>query len=71
MYGRNVFMGYLNDRPKTDEAIDAEGWLHSGDLGNIGEDGFIYITGRQKVIKPNISQNEKKKLKNFFNFRKY
>lgn len=49
MYGRHVFMGYLNDRPKTDEAIDSEGWLHSGDLGKIEEMGYVYITGRIKV----------------------
>ena len=43
-------MGYLNDRQKTDEAIDKEGWLHSGDIGKVDENGFVYITGRQKVI---------------------
>ncbi|XP_008200673.1 very long-chain-fatty-acid--CoA ligase bubblegum isoform X2 [Tribolium castaneum] len=50
MNGRHVFMGYLGDREKTDEAIDSEGWLHSGDLGRIDENNFIYITGRLKEL---------------------
>ena len=47
-YGRNVFMGYLNNEEKTKEAIDDEGWLHSGDIGRIDNDGFLYVTGRIK-----------------------
>ena len=37
--GRHVFMGYLNDEEKTKEAIDEEGWLHSGDIGRVDQDG--------------------------------
>ena len=48
MYGRHVFMGYLNNEEKTKEAIDDEGWLHSGDIGRVDEDGFLFITGRIK-----------------------
>lgn len=33
---------------KTEEALDAEGWLHSGDLGKQDENGFLFITGRIK-----------------------
>lgn len=43
-------MGYLNDEEKTMEAIDDEGWLHSGDIGKVDKDGFLYITGRIKGI---------------------
>lgn len=47
-WGRHVFMGYLNMPDKTEEALDAEGWLHSGDLGKHDQDGFLFITGRIK-----------------------
>lgn len=48
MGGRHVFMGYLNMEEKTREAIDKDGWLHSGDIGRKDSDGFLYITGRIK-----------------------
>uniref|UniRef100_A0A8B9FZF4 Long-chain-fatty-acid--CoA ligase ACSBG2 n=2 Tax=Amazona collaria TaxID=241587 RepID=A0A8B9FZF4_9PSIT len=48
--GRHVFMGYLNMEDKTKEAIDEEGWLHSGDLGKLDAHGFLYITGRIKEL---------------------
>jgi acyl-CoA synthetase (AMP-forming)/AMP-acid ligase II len=41
-------MGYLNNEEKTMESIDDEGWLHSGDIGRIDENGFLHITGRIK-----------------------
>lgn len=47
-WGRHVFMGYLNMPEKTEEALDSEGWLHSGDLGKQDRDGFLFITGRIK-----------------------
>lgn len=49
-WGRNIFMGYLNMEDKTREALDEDGWLHSGDLGKVDEEGFLYITGRIKGI---------------------
>lgn len=49
LFGRNVFMGYLGDEKQTNEAIDENGWLHSGDIGKIDKEGFLYITGRIKV----------------------
>ncbi|ROL42514.1 Long-chain-fatty-acid--CoA ligase ACSBG2 [Anabarilius grahami] len=49
-WGRHVFMGYLNMPDKTEEALDAEGWLHSGDLGKHDSDDFLYITGRIKEL---------------------
>jgi len=48
--GPNVFMGYLNLPEKTAETIDAEGWLHTGDVGVMDEDGYFRITDRMKDI---------------------
>ncbi|XP_037073692.1 very long-chain-fatty-acid--CoA ligase bubblegum-like [Pollicipes pollicipes] len=50
MGGRHVFMGYLNLPDKTEEAVDANGWLHSGDLGVVDDRGLISITGRSKEL---------------------
>jgi long-chain-fatty-acid--CoA ligase ACSBG len=50
LFGRNLFMGYLNSAIKTHESMDIDGYLHSGDLGKIDSDGFVYITGRIKEI---------------------
>lgn len=54
MSGRHVFMGYLNAEEKTRECMDAEGWLHSGDIGRIDENGYLYITGRIKVSQKDL-----------------
>jgi len=48
--GRNVFMGYLNQPEKTAETIDADGWLHTGDVGSVDADGYFRITDRMKDI---------------------
>ncbi len=48
--GRNVMMGYYHDEVGTKEAIDEEGWFHTGDLGYIDDEGFITITGRAKSM---------------------
>lgn len=49
-WGRHVFMGYLNMPDKTSEALDEEGWLHSGDLGRHDQNEFLFITGRIKEL---------------------
>jgi fatty-acyl-CoA synthase len=46
--GYNVMKGYYNMPEATARAIDAEGWLHSGDLGVMDENGYLSITGRHK-----------------------
>ena len=48
--GPNVFAGYWNLPDKTREAIDAEGWLHTGDCGEIDADGYLRIKDRLKDI---------------------
>lgn len=48
--GENLMEGYYKNEEATKEAIDADGWLHTGDLGITDEDGFIYIKGRSKSM---------------------
>ncbi len=46
--GYSVMLGYWNDQEKTGEAIDSEGWMHTGDLAEMREDGYCNIVGRIK-----------------------
>jgi len=48
--GDFLFMGYLNQPEKTAETIDTKGWLHTGDVGAIDNEGFVKITDRMKDI---------------------
>ena len=50
LWGRGITMGYLNKEKATLELIDSDGWVASGDLGSIDEQGMIYIGGRDKEI---------------------
>ena len=65
--GGAVMLGYYKDPEATAEAIDKDGWLHSGDLARVDEDGFYYITGRKKNLiildsGENVSPEELEKL---------
>lgn len=48
--GESVFLGYYRQPELTREVLQPDGWLHTGDLATIDDDGFIYITGRKKDI---------------------
>ncbi|MCE2657822.1 MAG: long-chain fatty acid--CoA ligase [Rubrivivax sp.] len=48
--GQSIFAGYLNLPEKTAETIDADGWLHTGDVGLVDEQGYFRITDRMKDI---------------------
>ncbi len=48
--GFHVMLGYWNDAEKTAEAIDVDGWMHSGDLATMDEDGYVNIVGRIKDL---------------------
>jgi long-chain acyl-CoA synthetase len=48
--GGNVFLGYLKDPEKTAEAIEDDGWLHTGDIGTFDDDGYLKIVDRKKEL---------------------
>lgn len=48
--GGQVFAGYWHNDAATDEVKDSEGWFHTGDVGEIDDEGFVRITGRKKEI---------------------
>lgn len=48
--GANVFLGYYKNDEATKEVLDEDGWLHTGDMGVIDADGYLYIRGRSKCM---------------------
>lgn len=56
--GPNIMSGYYNKPAETTQVIDAEGWLHTGDIGTIDSDGYLTITDRKKdLLIPSSGEN--------------
>lgn len=48
--GENVMIGYYKNREATEAVLDSDGWMHTGDMGTISDNGTIFIRGRNKTM---------------------
>ena len=48
--GANVFLGYFKNPEATNEVLDADGWFHTGDMGVLDADGYLFLRGRSKCM---------------------
>jgi len=48
--GPNIMQGYLNDAKATEQTLNPEGWLHTGDIGYIDNDGYVFVVDRVKEL---------------------
>ena len=48
--GPGIMLGYWHDEAATRQCVDGDGWLHTGDLGHLDGDGYLYVTGRAKSL---------------------
>lgn len=48
--GSGVMLGYYHDAQSTEQVLEHDGWFHTGDLGYVDDDGFLFVTGRKKSL---------------------